>query len=139
MTTTSTTTTVALLGIVCEAVANALGVDDDEAAPDATLMDDLGAESIDLLDILFRIERSVGVKIQASDLGDEIQGGIPDEEFGAGGNVSRKGLEHLTTVMPQIDLEALTGKLQAEEIMSHFTVENLADMVANKAAASAAS
>ena len=54
-------------------------------------MDDLGAESIDLLDILFRIERSTGVKIQASDLGDEIQGGIPDDEFGAGGNVSAQG------------------------------------------------
>src|SRR3954468_21502983 len=91
------------LAPVQEAVANALGVDEDEAAPDATLMEDLGAESIDLLDILFRVERATGVKIQASDLGDEIQGGISDEEFGAGETVSRKGLEHLTTVMPQMD------------------------------------
>jgi len=119
---------------VQEAVANALGVDDDEATGDATLMDDLGAESIDLLDILFRIERSVGVKIQASDLGDEIQGGIPDEEFGAGGNVSRKGLEHLTTVMPQIDPDEYEDKLPAEEVIMHFTVQNLADMVARRAA-----
>ena len=64
------------------AVVGALGVGEDEASPDATLMDDLGAESIDLLDILFRIERSTGVKIQASDLGDYMQGGIPDDEFG---------------------------------------------------------
>ena len=123
------------LAPVQEAVAAALGVDDDEASPDATLMDDLGAESIDLLDILFRIERSVGVKIQASDLGDEIQGGIPDEEFGAGGNVSRKGLEHLTTVMPQIDPDEYEDKLPAEEVIMHFTVQNLADMVARRAAA----
>ena len=123
------------LAAVQEAVANALGVDDDEATPDATLMDDLGAESIDLLDILFRIERSVGVKIQASDLGDEIQGGIPDDEFGAGGNVSRKGLEHLTTVMPQIDPDEYADKLPAEEVIMHFTVQNLADMVARRAAA----
>ena len=119
---------------VQQAVANALGVDDDEAAPDATLMDDLGAESIDLLDILFRIERSVGVKIQASDLGDEIQGGIPEEEFGAGGNVSAKGLAHLTTVMPQMDPDEWEGKLQAEDVINHFTVQNLADMVARRAA-----
>ena len=66
------------------AVVGALGVSEDEASPDATLMDDLGAESIDLLDILFRIERSTGVKIQASDLGDYIQGGIPDDEFSDG-------------------------------------------------------
>jgi len=123
------------LAPVQEAVAAALGVDDDEATPAATLMDDLGAESIDLLDILFRIERSVGVKIQASDLGDEIQGGIPDEEFGAGGNVSAKGLEHLTTVMPQIDPDEYADKLPAEEVIMHFTVQNLADMVARRAAA----
>jgi len=123
------------LAPVQEAVAAALGVDDDEATPEATLMDDLGAESIDLLDILFRIERSVGVKIQASDLGDEIQGGIPDEEFGAGGNVSAKGLEHLTTVMPQIDPDEYEDKLPAEEVIMHFTVQNLADMVARRAAA----
>ena len=120
---------------VQEAVANALGVDDDEATADATLMDDLGAESIDLLDILFRIERSTGVKIQASDLGDEIQGGIPDEEFGAGGNVSRKGLEHLATVMPQINPDEYEGKLEAEQVISHFTVANLADMVGGRAGA----
>src|SRR3954449_5308765 len=88
-------------GLRAEAVA--LGGDEDEPAPDATRMEALGAESIDLLDILFRVERSTGVKIQASDLGDEIQGGISDEEFGAGETVSRKGLDHLTTVMPQID------------------------------------
>ncbi len=123
------------LAAVQEAVANALGVDDDEASPEATLMDDLGAESIDLLDILFRIERSMGVKIQASDLGDEIQGGIPDEEFGAGANVSRKGLEHLATVMPQIDPDEYEDKLPAEEVIMHFTVQNLADMVARRAAA----
>ena len=120
---------------VQEAVANALGLDDDEVTPEATLMDDLGAESIDLLDILFRIERAVGVKIQASDLGDEIQGGIPDEEFGAGDVVSRKGLEHLTTVMPQIDPGEYEGKLRAEEVIQHFTVQNLTDMVARRAAA----
>ena len=66
---------------VQEAVVGALGADEDEVTPDATLMDDLGAESIDLLDILFRIERSTGVKILAADLGAYIQGGISDDEF----------------------------------------------------------
>jgi acyl carrier protein len=121
---------------VSEAVANALGVDDDEVTPDATLMDDLGAESIDLLDILFRIERATGVKIQASDLGDEIQGGIPDDEFGGEDEiVTRKGLDHLTTVMPQISPDEYEGKLRADEVIQHFTVQNLSDMVARRAAA----
>src|SRR3954464_2091352 len=120
---------------VQEAVVGALGVGEDEATPDATLMEDLGAESIDLLDILFRIERSTGVKIQASDLGDEIQGGISDEEFGAGDNVSRRALAPLQTVMPQRDPDEWEGKLPAEEVINHFTVQNLADMVARREAA----
>jgi acyl carrier protein len=116
---------------VQEAVVGALGVSEDEATPDATLMDDLGAESIDLLDILFRIERSTGVKIQASDLGEYIQGGIPDDQFGdENGIVSEQGMEQLKKVMPQIDADELRGKLEAEKVISLFTVGNLADMVA---------
>ena len=116
---------------VQEAVVGALGVGEDEATPDATLMDDLGAESIDLLDILFRIERSTGVKIQASDLGEYIQGGIPDDQFGdENGIVSEQGMEQLKKVMPQIDADELRGKLEAEKVISLFTVGNLADMVA---------
>jgi acyl carrier protein len=119
---------------VQEAVTGALGVGEDEATPDATLMDDLGAESIDLLDILFRVERSTGVKIQASDLGEYIQGGIPDDQFGdANGIVSPEGLEQLKKVMPQIDADELGGKLEAEKVITLFTVGNLADMVAARA------
>lgn len=118
------------------AVAAALGLDEDEVTPDATLLDELGAESIDLLDILFRLERSVGVKIQASDLAEYVQGGIPDEEFGDENDIiTPKGLQQLKKVMPQIDTDELSGKLEADQVMSLFTVQNLADMVASRAAA----
>jgi acyl carrier protein len=118
---------------VQEAVVGALGVDEDEAGPDATLMDDLGAESIDLLDILFRIERSTGIKIQAADLSTYIQGGIPDEEFADGNEmISEKGLKQLKQVMPQIDPDALRGTLEAEKVITLFTVQNLANMVAQR-------
>ena len=123
---------------VKDAVAEALALDEDEVTPDATLMDELGAESIDLLDILFRIEKGVGVKIQASDLGDHIQGGIPDEEFGDENEmVTPKGLEQLSKVMPQIDPKEFEGKLKAEEVIQHFTVKNLTDMVADRAGVAA--
>lgn len=112
------------------AVVDALALDDDEVTPDATLMDELGAESIDLLDILFRLERSLDVKIQASDLNDHVQGGIPDEEFGDENEmVSEKGMAHLQTVMPQLDADQMQGKLRAEDVMNHFTVANLVDLV----------
>ena len=121
-------------GAVKEALVGALGVEEDEVTKEATVLGDLGAESIDLLDILFRLERKLGVKIQAADLAAHVQGGIPDDEFGdAGGKITPKGMAQLKKVMPQIDADALAGKLQATEVMSHFTVGNLTEMVAQRA------
>ena len=118
---------------VKEAVVEALALDDDEVTPESTLMDDLGAESIDLLDILFRIEKSTGVKIEASDLGDYMQGGISDEEFSDENEViTEKGAQHLKTVMPQVDPGELAGSLKAEEVITLFTVENLSQMVKSR-------
>jgi acyl carrier protein len=115
---------------VKDAVVEALALDDDEVTPESTLMDDLGAESIDLLDILFRIEKGTGVKIEAADLGDYIQGGIPDDEFSDDDQIiTAKGAAHLKTVMPQIDPSEVEGKLEAESVITLFTVQNLVDMV----------
>jgi acyl carrier protein len=120
---------------VSAAVREALGVEDDEVIPNATIMDELGAESIDLLDMLFRIERKLGVKIKASDLNAHIQGGIPDEEFGDENEiVTARGLAHLKAVMPQIDAASLAGKLEARGVIKLFTVQNLADLVEQRAA-----
>jgi acyl carrier protein len=119
---------------VKEAVVEALALDDDEVTPDSTLMDDLGAESIDLLDILFRIEKSTGVKIEASDLGDYIQGGIPDDEFSDDNEViTDKGAQQLNKVMPQTNPDELAGSLKAEEVITLFTVQNLVEMVKTRA------
>ncbi|GAB3676955.1 acyl carrier protein [Actinocorallia lasiicapitis] len=121
--------------VVSNAVAEALGLDLDEVTLESTLMDELGAESIDLLDILFRIERATGIKIQASDLSEYVQGGIPDEEFGDENEIiTAKGLAQLKKVMPQLDVEELEGKLEAEQVMGHFTVENLVALVVSRAA-----
>jgi acyl carrier protein len=134
---TDTLTSTDLNSVVCEAVADALGLDEPEVTPGSTLIDDLGAESIDLLDILFRIERRSGVKVQASDIGDRIQGGIPDEEFGDDNEIiTAKGLAQLKKVMPQIDVDKLAGHLHADQVMSLFTVQNLIDLVAAHAGAS---
>ncbi len=118
---------------VKEAVVDALALDDDEVTPDSTLMDDLGAESIDLLDILFRIKRSTGIEIEAADLGDYIQGGIPDDEFSDDDEViTAKGAEQLHKAMPQTDPSELEGSLKAEEVITLFTVQNLVDMVKSR-------
>lgn len=125
-----------IFGTVQTAVVDALGVDEEEVTPEATLLDELGAESIDLLDILFRLERKLGVKIQAADLAAYVQGGIADDDFGDdSGIITERGLAHLKSVMPQIDEDALRGKFQAEKVMSLFTVDNLTDLVMSRVGA----
>jgi acyl carrier protein len=124
--------------MVRTALAEALGVDEDEVELTATILGDLEAESIDLLDALFRIERLAGVKIDAAEIADLLQGGLSDEEFeGPDGIVTTAGLDQLQRALPQIDKAALQGKLVADDIMRLFTVENLASMVTQRAAAAA--
>ena len=132
-------TTTTLLPAVQEAIADALGIDEAEVLPDATLLGDLGAESIDLLDILFRIERVSGVKVTVADIGDLLQGGIPDEEFGDENEVvNDTGLSHLERVLPQFDRSQLTEPLTADGVLGLFTVQNLLDLLASRTVASAA-
>ncbi|MEU3933618.1 phosphopantetheine-binding protein [Streptomyces sp. NPDC029044] len=121
--------------IVQKAVADALGVDIEEAVPEATLLGDLDAESIDLLDILFRVEKASGVKIKVSDIAELLQGGIPDEEFADEDDIINEvGLAQLKKCLPQIDVQELAGKLTADEVLTLFTVQNLTDLVAERAA-----
>src|SRR5947199_8439051 len=81
----------------------ALNVDEGEVTPQATLQGDLGAESIDFLDIVFRLEREFGIKIPRGELFPEsiFQG---DPEMVQDGKLTSKGLEELKTRMPYADL-----------------------------------
>ncbi|AHH99631.1 acyl carrier protein [Kutzneria viridogrisea] len=116
--------------VVHTAIADALGLEPEEVSGPATLINDLGAESIDLLDILFRLERGLQVKIEAAELAEYVQGGIPDEEFGDESEiVTAAGLAQLKLVMPQIDTAALVGRLKADQVMGLFTVDNLVRLV----------
>ncbi|KAK1183263.1 phosphopantetheine-binding protein [Streptomyces sp. NBS 14/10] len=124
---------------VQKAVVEAVGAEPEEVVPEATLLDELGAESIDLLDILFRLERSIGVKIQAAQLAEYVQGGIPDDEFGDENEIiTERGLAQLKRVMPQIVVAELSGRLQATQVMGLFTVDNLVDLVVTQVEAAAA-
>src|SRR5271154_7543425 len=88
---------------VSATLVEALNVDEDEIKPTATLQGDLGAESIDFLDIVFRLEREFGIKIPRNELFPEsiFQG---DPEFVNNGKVTERGLSELRTRMPFADL-----------------------------------
>lgn len=107
-----------------------LGVTEHDIAPEKTLLGDLGAESIDLLDMLFRLERKLGIKVQVSDIALYIQGDIPDEVFAnEQGFISEAGLAQIKQALPQIDPDTLVGTLEADNVMALFTVGNLVDLV----------
>ena len=89
----------AIYGKVTKVLAESLNVDEDEVTPAATLQGDLGAESIDFLDIIFRLEREFGIKIPRGELFPEsvFQG---NSDFVLEGRVTDKGMGELRSRMP---------------------------------------
>src|SRR6478672_774262 len=84
------------------ALVDALGVDEEEVTPQATLVGDLGAESIDFLDIVFRLEKAFNIKIERGELFPEDI--LTNAEYVQDGKVSPAGLAQLKKRMPFADL-----------------------------------
>ena len=116
---------------VRETLVDALGVDDDEINPEATLVGDLGAESIDFLDIVFRLEREFGIKIPRNELFPEsiFQG---DPDFVMDGKVTEKGLRELREKMPFADISKFEKNPELTAISDLFTVEMIAKYIEGK-------
>ena len=108
---------------VQEILVDALAVDDDEVTPEATLIGDLGAESIDILDISFKLEQEFGFKIAQGELFPE--GVTQDPEFVQNGQVTDKGLETLKQRVPHFDFSQLEQDPSVENVRKIFTVDAL--------------
>lgn len=118
---------------VTEVLVEALGVDEDEVTPDASLAGDLGAESIDFLDIVFQLEQAFGFKIEQGELFPENV--TQDPEFVQDGMVTPKGLEVLKERLPHIDFSALEADPQIAKVAQVFTVDALVNFCERKLAA----
>ena len=115
---------------VRETLVEALGVDDDEVTADATLTGDLGAESIDFLDIVFRLEKAFDIKIPRGEL-------FPDNifnnpEFVQDGKLTEAGLTELTTRMPHADLSEFKTDPDINKMAQLFKVQTIINYVTNK-------
>ncbi|NOX57641.1 MAG: acyl carrier protein [Planctomycetes bacterium] len=111
----------------------ALGVDDDEVNETATLSDDLGAESIDYLDIVFRLEKDFSIKIPRGEL-------FPDDllnnpEYVDSGKLTEVGLAKLTEAMPHADLSGFADDPDVSRMPDFFTVKTIVNYVELKLAA----
>ncbi|QDU63952.1 Acyl carrier protein [Planctomycetes bacterium Pan216] len=118
---------------VTTTLVDALGVEEDEVTAEATLTGDLGAESIDFLDIVFRLEKNFGIKIPRGDL-------FPDEKlfsdpkFVANGKMTAEGLDELRMRMPYADINSFANDPNVQQISKLFTVEMIVRYIESKLA-----
>ncbi len=108
---------------------DALGVDEEDVTRKATLFTDLGAESIDLLDIVFRLERNFGIKIPRGELFPE---NVSDPDMVEGGKLTPQGLAEIKGRMPYADLTEFSSNPQVDKLFDLYTVEMLVQYVSNK-------
>ena len=115
---------------VQETLVDALGVDDDEVTPEATLVGDLGAESIDFLDIVFRLEKNFNIKIPRGELFPENL--TAESSFVQDGIVTDEGIAELHKQMPHADIDKFAEDPKVENIQDLFTVQMIVNFVERK-------
>ena len=118
---------------VKEALVDALGVDDDEVTRDATMVGDLGAESIDFLDIVFRLEKGFDIEIPRSEFFPEDI--LTNSEYVQDGRVTDAGIEQLKERMPFVDMARFEENPAVQEFSNLLTVNDLCRYIESKVGA----
>jgi acyl carrier protein len=113
---------------VREVLVDALGVDDEEVTADATLMGDLGAESIDFLDIVFRLEKAFGMKVPREELF-PVESLLNDPQLVSNGRLTPQGLEELRARVPHTDLTEFAKNPDINKLADLFTVSAIVNYV----------
>jgi len=113
-----------------EVLVDALGVDDDEVTMDATLVGDLGAESIDFLDIVFRLEKAFGIKIDQGEIFPESV--LQDATYVVDGKITDEGIAELKKRLPDFDLSDLDDNRNVDEFANIFKVSDFVKFVQSK-------
>ena len=114
---------------VAETIADALGCDVDEVKRDASLINDLGAESIDFLDLVFRLERAFKIKIPRGKIVEDSRGTLSEAEFEQKGLVTDQGLAQLKTFLSEVPADRFRTPLKVAEIPRLFTAETFCKLV----------
>src|SRR3954471_21079281 len=109
---------------------DALGVDEDEVTPDSVIRDDLGAESIDFLDIMFRLEKTFGIKIPKGELMPENLANDPN--IVANGVVTPAGIAMLKDKMPHSNFDEFEKDPKFDNMSKLFTVNAIVNYVQQK-------
>ena len=114
---------------VAQTMADALGCDVDQVKLDVPLIEGLDAESIDFLDIVFRLERALQVKIPRGKIVEEARGDLPESEFEQKGIVTPAGLQRLKAFLTEVPAERFAAPLKVADIPRLFTPETFCKLV----------
>ena len=112
------------------ALVDALGVDEEEVIPEATMVGDLGAESIDFLDIVFRLEKAFSIEIPRSELFPEDI--LTNAEYVQDGRVTEEGIDQLKQRMPFADLTRFQENPVVQDFGNLLTVSDMCRYIENK-------
>ncbi len=116
---------------VREVIAEALAREVSEIQPEHNLMEDLGAESLDFLDIVFKLERAFGIQITRGEMERAARGDMSDEEFAPAGVISEAGLARLRELMPEA-AERIKPGLRPVQILALFSVRTFVNLAEAK-------
>ena len=114
---------------LAETMAEALGCDEEEITLTASLIDDIDAESIDFLDIVFRLEKTFKVKIPRGKILEDSRGPLSESEFEQNGVVTSAGLTQLKAYLSEVPAERFKTPLNVADIPRLFTPETFLKLV----------
>ena len=114
---------------VAATVADALGCEEDEVTPQASLIEDLNAESIDFLDIVFRLERAFKIKIPRGKIVENARGSLTEAEFEQNGIVTEAGFKQLRAYLSEVPADRFKTPTKVKDIPRLFTVETFCKLV----------
>lgn len=119
--------------VVSDIVGESLGCDRSAVRLSSVLMEELGAESLDFLDIVFKVERAFGIQITRGEMERAARGDMSPEDFAPAGFISPAGLERLRELMPESAARIKEG-LRPAQILTLFTVQTFVNLVRGKLA-----
>lgn len=114
---------------VAQIIADALGCDVDQVKSQVPLIEGLDAESIDFLDLVFRLERAFGVKIPRGKIVEDARGDLAESDFEQKGIVTEVGLARLKEFLSEVPADRFKTPLKAAEIPRLFTPETFCKVV----------
>lgn len=114
---------------VAETIADALGVDVEDVKPNVSLIEDLDAESIDFLDMVFRLERAFKVKIPRGKIVENARGTLSEAEFEQKGIVTETGMAQLKAYLAEVPAARFKSPMKVADIPRLFTPETFCKLV----------